>query len=518
MRPFQIQAIEALNKVFESQNNDQRLKESQLKAIEELTDQFESRNKDQRIFNLHAPAGCGKTYVSIVSSLIFRNVLVIAPNIDVAHQWQQIYQLLGCVVFAYYGSSETKDTTIRRSRDESRWIIITTHQLFFQSINAETMKMWLSYEFICPLSGLPIHEGHMLTLEKCGHRFDREAFRKWGRDTCPECHSKIDAECLEELLYVQNLLVIVDERQLIKRKPDMDLWTQRANVLHVSASRASLPDGPCVAFRVDRALELLRSTKHVSISKEYVDKLRGYMALLQKDRIRMEKLVSESPCGNTTISLLKKGTNAVYGAYMLSYVSPDILDGIVETIQNESSHKFIVVLPELSNRMTIRRLVSDTISTTKKVIDYFIHKFKKNVYIQRSLGEWRRKRCTETDEKCILLLFAKDGDLETICGLNLQESDIVISYPLLSSEDEDQVVGRIDRLGQLKRKLQYVKVQYEPDVDLNVQFGERLVHSILHSDTKDRRRTRDTLDSIERFCHLLTEYSVHEPSQKRQRV
>jgi len=362
---------------------------------------------------LFANAGSGKTNVAvqaILNGITFgrlSHVLILAPNVEVATQWVQTFNYYKVVVSHFFGDKTVKDSTISTTRDSPKFVIVTTHAIFFQASNLEYMQRWC-------FADAP--------------------------------HRKDDG------------LVVVDERQTIKNVAKLLDITRNMKILNVSAENIckKLPDmdydsDAIIQFQIKRKKAPETKNIHFDVTKK---ELEDVLRLKEKYDPMIEQANRIEKDTRTSSSIFRRAKLAMQTLYCYFYTRTSAIQAMIKYIKEglpeSASDRIIVILPELVTQVREDKDKFTAIRTA--IVEEFTKDFTECVFAHSvdGISKWRRSmKCG----KKILLLFAKNGEMDQICGLNLQDSNVILTFPLFGQNDEEQVIGRIDRIGQKKATL-----------------------------------------------------------------
>jgi hypothetical protein len=358
---------------------------------------------------LFANAGSGKTNVAVqairhgIRDGTLSHVLILAPNVEVATQWAQTFNYYKVVVSHFFGDKTVKDSTISTTRDSPKFVVVTTHAIFFQASNLEYMQRWC-------FADAP--------------------------------HKKDDG------------LVVVDERQTIKNVAKLIDITRNMKILNVSAENIckKLPDmdsdsDAIIQFQIKRKKAPETKNIHFDVTKE---ELEDVLRLKEKYDPMIEQANRIEKDTRTSSSIFRRAKLAMQTLYCYFYTRPSAIQAMVKYIKEglpeTTSDRIIVILPEL---VTMAKEDKERFAAIRaEIITLFSEELTEDCIFTHSvdgISKWKRSmKCG----KKILLLFAKNGEMDQICGLNLQDSNMILTFPLFGQNDEEQVIGRIDRIGQ----------------------------------------------------------------------
>lgn len=251
-------------------------------------------------------------------------------------------------------------------------------------------------------------------------------------------------------------LVVVDERQTIKNVAKLLDITRNMKILNVSAENIveKLPDmdsDAVVQFQIKRKKASETMDIRFDLTKE---ELEDVLLLKEKYDVYIENANKIEKDTRTSSSTFRKAKIAMQTLYCYFYTRPSAVRAMISFIKEglpaTASDRIIVIFPELVTQ--VREDKENFTAIRTAIVEEFTKDFKECVFAHSvdGISKWKRSRtCT----KKILLLFAKNGEMDQICGLNLQDSNVILTFPLFGQNDEEQVIGRIDRIGQKKATL-----------------------------------------------------------------
>jgi len=403
--------IDAPEPMEEEESEDELVLTHRWQKIPEQEDASHKISSKLSVHNellLFANAGSGKTNVAVqairhgIRDGTLSHVLILAPNVEVATQWAQTLNYYKVVVSHFFGDKTVKDSTISTTRDSPKFVIVTTHAIFFQASNLEYMQRWC-------FADAP--------------------------------HRKDDG------------LVVVDERQTIKNVAKLLDITRNMKILNVSAENIckKLPDmdydsDAIIQFQIKRKKAPETKNIHFDVTKK---ELEDVLRLKEKYDPMIEQANRIEKDTRTSSSIFRRAKLAMQTLYCYFYTRTSAIQAMIKYIKEglpeSASDRIIVILPELVTQVREDKEKFAGIRTA--IVEEFTKDFTECVFAHSVDGISKWKRSMKCGKK-ILLLFAKNGEMDQICGLNLQDSNMILTFPLFGQNDEEQVIGRIDRIGQ----------------------------------------------------------------------